>query len=228
MNAKNVANPPDHMSHSGIGPKNNGNTLDGVDEVIEGLDGLGTGGKDLLLGLEASLEVDVLDGLEEGISLLLLGGGGGEGADGAAGLVHVSGELVTDVEPLLALGVLGDCLEAVAGLGEDGLLAGEVRVVGGLVEGVRPSLAVDGVRRVDLGGLVGAVGGTLGIGGTVTDDAEDGELGRITGGGVGNGGDDSGTSGGDAGESITAASLLLFPARNHRQKEREWIKNMPR
>jgi hypothetical protein len=216
------------MNHSGTVPKKRGSTLDGVDEVIEGLDGLGTGGKDLLLGLEASLEVDVLDGLEEGISLLLLGGGGGEGADGAAGLVHVSGELVTDVEPLLALGVLGDFLEAVAGLGEDGLLAGEVRVVGGLVEGVRPGLAVDGVRRVDLGGLVGAVGGTLGIGGTVTDDAEDGELGRITGGGVGNGGDDSGTSGGDAGESITAASLLLFPARNDRQKEREWIKNMAR
>lgn len=214
MNAKDDATipPPEHtcMNHSGIAPKECGSTLDGVDEVIEGLDGLGTGGKDLLLGLEASLEVGVLDGLEEGIGLLLLGGGGGEGTDGAAGLVHVSGELVTDVEPLLALGVLGDLLEAVAGLGEDGLLAVEVLVVAGLVEGVRTGLAVDGVRGVDLGGLVGAVGGTLGVGGAVTDDAEDGELGRLTGGGVGDGGDDGGTSGGDAGESVTTAGLLLF------------------
>lgn len=214
MNAKDDATipPPEHtcMNHSGITPKECGSTLDGVDEVIEGLDGLGTGGKDLLLGLEASLEVGVLDGLEEGIGLLLLGGGGGEGTDGAAGLVHVSGELVTDVEPLLALGVLGDLLEAVAGLGEDGLLAVEVLVVGGLVEGVRAGLAVDGVRGVDLGGLVGAVGGTLGVGGAVTDDAEDGELGRLTGGGVGDGGDDGGTSSGDAGESVTTAGLLLF------------------
>lgn len=212
MNAKDDATipPPEQLNHSGIAPKKRGSTLDGVDEVIEGLDGLGTGSKDLLLGLEASLEVGVLDGLEEGIGLLLLGGGGGEGTDGAAGLVHVSGELVTDVEPLLALGVLGDLLEAVAGLGEDGLLAVEVLVVGGLVEGVRAGLAVDGVRGVDLGGLVGAVGGTLGVGGAVTDDAEDGELGRLTGGGVGDGGDDGGTSGGDAGESVTTAGLLLF------------------
>jgi len=214
MNAKDDATirPPEHtcMNHSGTVPKKRGGTLDGVDEVIEGLDGLGTGGKDLVLGLEASLEVGVLDGLEEGIGLLLLGGGGGEGADGSASLVHVSGELVTDVEPLLALGVLGDLLEAVAGLGEDGLLAVEVLVVAGLVEGVRTRLAVDGVRGVGLGGLIGTVGGTLGIGGAVTDDAEDGELGRLTGGGVGDGGDDGGTSGGDAGESVTAAGLLLF------------------
>lgn len=217
MNAKDDATirPPEHtcMNHSGTVPKKRGSTLDGVDEVIEGLDGLGTGGKDLLLGLEASLEVDVLDGLEEGIGLLLLGGGGGEGTDGSAGLVHVSGELVTDVEPLLALGVLGDLLEAVAGLGEDGLLAVEVLVAAGLVrgvEGVRTDLSVDGVRGVGLAGLIGTVGGTLGIGGAVTDDAEDGELGRLTGGGVGDGGDDGGTSGGDAGESITAAGLLLF------------------
>ena len=214
MNANDDATirPPEHtyMNHSGTVPKKRGSTLDGVDEVIEGLDGLGTGGKDLVLGLEASLEVGVLDGLEEGIGLLLLGGGGGEGTDGAAGLVHVSGELVTDVEPLLALGVLGDLLEAVAGLGEDGLLAVEVLVVAGLVEGVRTGLSVDGVRGVGLGGLIGTVGGTLGIGGAVTDDAEDGELGRLTGGGVGDGGDDGGTSSGDAGESITAAGLLLF------------------
>ena len=214
MNAKDDATirPPEHtcMNHSGTVPKKRGGTLDGVDEVIEGLDGLGTGGKDLVLGLEASLEVGVLDGLEEGIGLLLLGGGGGEGADGSASLVHVSGELVTDVEPLLALGVLGDLLEAVAGLGEDGLLAVEVLVVAGLVEGVRTRLAVDGVRGVGLGGLIGTVGGTLGIGGAVTDDAEDGELGRLTSGGVGDGGDDGGTSGGDAGESVTAAGLLLF------------------
>ena len=214
MNAKDDATirPPEHtcMNHSGTVPKKRGGTLDGVDEVIEGLDGLGTGGKDLVLGLEASLEVGVLDGLEEGIGLLLLGGGGGEGADGSASLVHVSGELVTDVEPLLALGVLGDLLEAVAGLGEDGLLAVEVLVVAGLVEGVRTRLAVDGVRGVGLGGLIGTVGGTLGIGGAVTDDAEDRELGRLTSGGVGDGGDDGGTSGGDAGESVTAAGLLLF------------------
>lgn len=218
MNAKDDATirPPEHacMNHSGTVPKKCGRSLDGVDEVIEGLDGLGTGGKDLVLGLEASLEVDVLDGLEEGIGLLLLGGGSGEGTDGSAGLVHVSGQLVTDVEPLLALGVLGDLLEAVAGLGEDGLLAGEVLVVAGLVEGFRTGLAVDGVRGVDLGGLIGTVGGTLGIGGAVTDDAEDGELGRLTGGGVGDGGDDGGTSGGDAGESVTAAGLLLCWWRN--------------
>jgi len=204
-----AAIPPEH-NHFGLRWST---TLDGVDEVIEGLDGLGTGGEDLVLGLEASLEVNVLHGLEEGVGLLLLGGGGGEGTDGATGLVHVSGELATDVGPLLALGVLGDLLEANAGLGKDGLLAVEGLVVAILVEGVRTDLAVDGVRRVDLGGLVGAVGGTLGIGGSVTDESEDGELRRLTGGGVGDGGDDGGTSGGDAGKSVAAAGLLLFPQR---------------
>lgn len=111
-------------------------------------------------------------------------------------------------------------MEAVAGLGEDGLLAVEVLVVAGLVEGVRTGLAVDGVRGVGLGGLIGTVGGTLGIGGAVTDDAEDGELGRLTGGGVGDGGDDGGTSGGDAGKGVTAAGLLLFPAWHDMEIER--------
>jgi len=216
MNADRNAIPPEHKL---LRLAWSTTTLDGLDKVIEGLDGLGNGGEALVLGLEASLEVDVLDGLEEGVGLLLLGGGGGAGTDGTTGLVHVSGELVTYVEPLLALGVPGELLEADAGLGKDGLPA-VGRLVAFLVEGVRTGLAVDGVRRVDLGGLVGAVGGTLGIGGTVTDEAEDGELGRLTRGGVGDGGDDGSTSGGDAGKGVTTAGLLLFPAWHGMEIER--------
>jgi len=102
-------------------------------------------------------------------------------------------------------------LKAGTRLGKDGLLAASELVrIGLFVEGVRADLAVDGVGGVDLGGLVGTVGGTLGQGGTITDDTEDREFGGVAGGGIGDGGDEGGTGGGDTGKSVTAVGLLLW------------------
>ena len=57
--------------------------------------------------------------------------------------------------------------------------------------------------------LVTSVGGAFGVGGTVTEQTENGESRRFTGSGVGGGRDKGGTSGSNAGEGLTAGGFLF-------------------
>ena len=183
--------------------------LDGSDVGIESGLRRRNGGEAFVLLLQASSEEDLLNGLEKDIGLLLLGGALGSATDGTTGLVHVTGELVTDIEPLLLLGVSGELRETNLALCEDGLIAFSVTGGVSFVERITSSLAVDGVGGVDLCGLVRAVGGSLGIGRAIPDYPKDGELRRVSGDGVGGGGNKGGASGGDSGEGLAAGGLLL-------------------
>ena len=130
------------------------------DKGIQTRDGGSGGAGALILLLQPSGHVGGLNGLEELFGGLLLLKGGGKATDGSAGLVHVTVELTSNIGPLLLGNVAVKLLQAVLGLDKDLLLAVSVCGVLGVVHGVG-SVTVDRVRGVDLGRLVGTVGGTL-------------------------------------------------------------------
>mmetsp|Transcript_6280 Transcript_6280/g.17059 ORF Transcript_6280/g.17059 Transcript_6280/m.17059 type:complete len:224 (-) Transcript_6280:50-721(-) len=181
--------------------------LELAEEGIQCLDGLGGGSESGVLLLVSGSTSNSLDGLEEVVCGLLLLDGLGKSADGESGLVHVTAELVSDLEPLLLFDVGWELLQSDARLGEDGLLAVDISASAWLVEGVLAGLSVDGVWGVDLGGLVTSVCGTLGVGGSVSDESEDGESWGFTGSGVGGNWNEGGSGGNDAREGLTARFL---------------------
>jgi len=155
------------------------------------------------------LERDFLDRLVEFLRSSLLFLGVSEVVDGSTGLVHVSAEFVLDFEPLL-LGTVGFQLsKTLAGLGEDGLLLGYVLGSTRLVERVCTGLSINRVRRVRCSGLVRSVGGSLGVTGSISDETENRESRRFTGGSVGGGRDQSGSGSGNSSKSIPTGGILL-------------------
>lgn len=122
-----------------------------------------------LLVLQSGVQIDFLHRLEEiSLRLLLRDVVLGEERARPAGLLHVAGQLVLDLVPLLLLDVSGEAVEADLGFGEDGLLAGDVldAVVGAFLVplGVGAGLGVGGVGGVGFAAtrLVGTVCGSLG------------------------------------------------------------------
>ena len=126
--------------------------LKGGDESSKGGGrGLGTGIACSLVLLTSS-KVSGFDGLEEFSGELLLFGGGGQSSDGTTGFVHVSGEFVANVEPLLLGDVSREVINALGRFGKDGLLTGSEGRVFLLVKSIGgTSFSVNRVRRVDLG-----------------------------------------------------------------------------
>jgi len=97
--------------------------LESRGEGIQLYDGILSSSEASILLLEGSGQVSLLDSQEEGGSGLLLLSGLSESADSSTGLVHVTLELITDIEPLLALDVLRKKTETNLGLSDDGQFA---------------------------------------------------------------------------------------------------------
>lgn len=165
---------------------------------LEGGDGILGGGRALVSVLLGGTNRSAFDGLVESGGGLLLFLARSEVRDGSTGLVHVSAEFVLDLGPLGLVTVCFQSAKTLAGLDKDGLLLGDVLGGTGLVEGVGTGFSVDRVRRVDLSGLIGTVGGSLGVRGTVSEKSEDGESRGFTGGGIGGGRDQGGSGGGNS------------------------------
>ena len=182
--------------------------LENRNKGVELGDGILGGGSALGSVLLGGTDRGEFNGLEEVLGGLLLFLALGKVVDGSTGLVHVSAEFVLNFEPLCLLTVCFQSSKTLSGLGEDGLLLGNVLVGTSLVEGIRTGLTVDRVRRVGLSGLISTVGGSLGVGGTVSDKSENRESRGFTGSGVGGSRDQSGSSSGDSGKGIPAGVLL--------------------
>ncbi len=82
--------------------------LKGCRELVKKLDGVGGGSCALGLVLEGSLKTGFLDGGEEGLGNVLLFWGLGKATDGTTGLVHVAGQFILNIEPLLLVNVSGE------------------------------------------------------------------------------------------------------------------------
>jgi hypothetical protein len=165
----------------------------------------GTGAACLFLS-KTSSHVGGLNGLEEILSSSLLFRGGCKTADCSAGLVHVTVELINDIEPFLLFNVPREVSKTLLGFGKDGLLAGSNLRAGWVVDGICALVRVDGIGRVELGGLISSVGGTLGVRGAVSNDAENGETRGLSNSGVSGNWKESST-GDDALQGFTAALL---------------------
>eukprot|EP00526_Cylindrotheca_closterium_P017133 CAMPEP_0113621196 /NCGR_PEP_ID=MMETSP0017_2-20120614/10824_1 /TAXON_ID=2856 /ORGANISM="Cylindrotheca closterium" /LENGTH=315 /DNA_ID=CAMNT_0000530921 /DNA_START=297 /DNA_END=1243 /DNA_ORIENTATION=- /assembly_acc=CAM_ASM_000147 len=139
---------------------------------------------------------------------LLLFRSGGKVVDGSTGLVHETAEFISDLEPLGLGNVSGKLGKTDLGLGDDGLLAGNVLRSSFLVKGLFIGLSVDRVRGVDLGGLIRSVSTTLRVSTTITDQTKDGESWGFTSGGIGGSRDQSGSGSGNSRKGLTAGGFL--------------------
>lgn len=161
--------------------------------------------------LASGIDIGGFNGLEERRRLLLLFGRLCQVSYGIARLSHVTVQLGGDFEPRLLFNEFGQLVETFLGLGQDGLLRGGNGGIGRVEERSVAGFTVDRVRRVQLGGLVGSVGGALRVGRSVTNQTKDGESGGFTNGGVGSCGDERNTEGGGSGRNdFTAGCLLLL------------------
>jgi hypothetical protein len=186
------------------------NNLKLGDQSIELGDGVGDSSGAGALVLQSCVVADSLHSDEEFISSFLLRNRRREVHDGTTGLVHETAEFVGDLEPLFLLDVSGEPVETNLGLGNDGLLAGNVLLTIALdVKRVGSFFSVDRVRRVSFSRLVGSVGAALGVGSTISEKTENRESRRFSCSGVGNGRDQSYSSSSNSGKGITAGSLLL-------------------
>jgi len=167
------------------------------------LGGSGTG----ILLLQAGGKVGGLDGLEEISGGFLQLNGGGKTTDGSTGFVHVTVELINDIEPFLTGDVLIELSKTDLGLGEDGLLTCADGWVCRVVDGSVSHFSVDRVRRVNLGGLVRSVCGTLRVGCSVSDNSENRETWGLSGSGVGSNWNKGSSSSDDAVDGLTARGL---------------------
>lgn len=182
--------------------------LEGGNEGVKGLDGGGISvstGNSVVCG---GLSVYSLDGLEEIIGDFLLAVRLGKSTNGSTGLVHVTGEFVLNVEPLLLLNVCGVVIETILGLGKDGLLTGYVRGTIGstslfVVKTVLSCGLVNGVRRVDGSGLITSVSSSLRIRGSISDKSEDRETGGLSNSGVGSSRKEDGSGSSNLSENFT-------------------------
>ena len=153
------------------------------------------------------------DGLNGKIELLggfLLLLGIGKVGDGSTGFVHVSAHFFVHVGPLFLGTVAFQLSETLLGFCENGLLLDNVLGGSGLVEGVLSGSTVDRVRGVRRRRLIGTVGGSLGVTGTVSEKTEDRESRGLSGGGVGGGGDQGSSGGGDSCKGIPTSGVLLL------------------
>mmetsp|Transcript_17901 Transcript_17901/g.23700 ORF Transcript_17901/g.23700 Transcript_17901/m.23700 type:complete len:248 (-) Transcript_17901:35-778(-) len=169
----------------------------------------GSGSGAGLLLPESGSSVGCLDSLEEFLCLLLLLNSLGKTTDGSSGLVHVTGQLILDVEPFLPGDVCLELGKTDLGLTKDGLLARSVIGVVRIVESLLLVITVNGVRRVNLGALVRSVSSTLRVRGSVTDDSENRETRRLSSGGVGGNWEEHGGSSTELGHGLTAGVLSL-------------------
>lgn len=144
--------------------------------------------------------------------------GGGKVVDGSTGLVHETAELISDLEPLGLGNVSGKFGHTFLGLGNDGLLAGNVFGTPFLVEGLIAGLSIDRVRRVDRGGLIRSVSATLRVSTSISDQSKDGESWGFTGGGIGGSRDQSGSSSGNSRKGLAAGRFL-------KQKKERIVRN---
>jgi hypothetical protein len=175
-----------------------GNESIKLDDGVSGGSGAGT------LLVQCCVEIGGLHGLEEILSGFLLGWGGGKTTDGTTGIVHVTGELILYVEPLLSGNVCIEVSKTLLGFNEDSHLALVKLWVGSIVESV--SISVNRVRGIKRGGLVTSVSGTLRVRGSISENSENGETRRFTGSSVGGSrNENSGTS--DLSKSLAAGLL---------------------
>jgi hypothetical protein len=133
---------------------------------------------------------------------------GGKVFHGSTGLVHVTAELVSDLEPLGLGDIGGQLVNALGSLSKDILLSLDIFGVTSFVEGVRSGLSIDRVRGVKRRRLIRSVCGTLRVGATISNQTENRESRRFSGSGIGDGRNECGTGGGDSCQSITAGCLL--------------------
>lgn len=159
--------------------------------------------------LEGSLGVSILNRLEEFLGNFLLLGGGGKATHGTTRLVHVAGQFVLNLEPLLVLDVSVEFGEALLGLGNERLLAGDFLGVQFGVKRVATDVAVNRVGGVERGRLVRSVSGTLRVRRTIADNSEHREAGALPGGGVGGRGDEGGAGSRKSGEGLATRVLGL-------------------
>jgi hypothetical protein len=178
------------------------------DKGIEGLNGLFDGSQACVLSLKTGVVGDFFDSLEEFGSGFLLFNRFGKVPDGTTGFVHVTAELVGHLEPLLLIGVSGQLSDSLLGLNKDLLLAGNVFLIVLLEERLRAGIAVDRVRRVKRLGLIRSVGSTFRVRGTISNQTENRESGRFSGGSVGDSWDQSSTGSGNSSKGLATASLL--------------------
>jgi len=157
------------QDHPGI----EGGNLEGSGEVVEELQGGFASSEALSLVLESSLEIGLLDGLKEVLGNGLLLRGPGKTTDGSSGLVHVTGQLVLNVEPLLLLCVSGEESKTLLRLGDVSVLTGVLSRLIVSVDSFSSTVSVDGVGRVKGGGLIRTVSGTLRVRGSISDNSED-------------------------------------------------------
>merc|ERR1719478_780288 len=99
-------------------------TLKGGNESIQGRSGGGRCSSALILVLESSLKTGLLNSLEEFLGKLLLLGCLGKTTDGSTGFVHVTGQFILDIEPLLLLNVSRKVSKTLLGFGDVSLLTG--------------------------------------------------------------------------------------------------------
>jgi hypothetical protein len=156
--------------------------------------GVSLGGSSGLVTVSrARSDLHGFDRLEERLGGLLLTFGRGKTLHSSAGFVHVTAELVNDIEPLLLGNVTIELSETLLGLGKNCLFLGSVLRVAWVVDGAG-SVTVYRVGRIEWGGLIASISGTLRVTGTVSNKTEHGETWRLTDSSVGNDRDESGTS----------------------------------
>ena len=180
-------------------------SLKRCNEFIELLNSLLGGSRGRITVSRASSDVHFLNGLEERLGGLLLRFGGSKTSDSTTSFVHVTTELINDIEPFLPGNVAIEQTETLLGLGNDGLFAdskvGVLRVVNGV-----GSVTVYRIRGVGCGGLIASISGTLRVTGSVSDKSENRESWRLADSSVGDDRDESGTSS-DLGKGLAAGLL---------------------
>lgn len=177
--------------------------LKGCGESIKGGNGSSVGSSGFISLALGSSNVAFLNFSEESSSLLLLLSGFGKSSHSSTSFIHVTGELILYVEPLLLLDVAWDFGETILGLGKDGLLTGKILSAFGLVKRFVTELSVYRVGRIKLLRLVNTVGSSLRVSRSISDKSENRETRGLSNGSVSGNRKEGSSGSGDLSENLT-------------------------